>query len=229
MKVIIVDNRRHFLDDINTRVLLNDMPFEIVATLQTPDKLFTAINKFAPDVVAVCDNVIDMDNDWHYEGTAVVGYATSSEGAEYITKAGIPSYGVVANSAHLINLLKGPVPTESRKAKEETAPPARQPKRAEPEPEEHLIDVDAIEAEAERRERENVQTPPERRLDTFDYRNVASDARDQPSAYSESVMTRKRREAMREERARKAVHEDFAHHKKEAIIVTVYAAKGGVG
>lgn len=124
MNIIVVDARNSFLDDINTRILLDDHNVEIVSTLNSAENLHNAISVFRPDIVAISENIVETQRDWSYADAVIVGYAITPDGKELFKKYSLPCYGVIKNTAHLLNLLEGPVPARIRKEeKQEVAPP----------------------------------------------------------------------------------------------------------
>ena len=104
--VIVVDAREDFLADINTRMVLDDeRGLSVLTTLTSAEHLHIALQRYKADIVAVCDNLIDTQEDWSYDNIAVVGYAATPEGALKISAKGLPSYGVVRQVSVLLDKL----------------------------------------------------------------------------------------------------------------------------
>ena len=121
-KIIIVDARESFLADIHTRMVLDDeREIEIVTTLVSTKNLHTAVNRFKADMIAVCDNLADTQQDWKFDGVQVVGYALSAEGETELENRGIPSYGVVGNVAVLLDKLQQGLPQTKKVMPKETS------------------------------------------------------------------------------------------------------------
>lgn len=220
LKVIIVDQRSNFLDDIETRLVVrDDMPFDLVAKLTSPENLFKAINEYKPDLVAVSDNVIEMEDDWEYEDVSVVSYLTSPEGEEIVESAHLPGYGIVKNSNHLINLISGPIPSLKEKKKKE--------KKEEPieeiNPREADVYSEEIEASEETNLLDDMEEVPEESPTPKD--SQKKDGRLNRNEFQERVRSREREER----RVKTQLQEEREEQQNKTTIVTVYAAKGGVG
>lgn len=219
MKVIVVDHRSNFLDDIETRLVLrDDMPFDLVAKLTSPEHLFKAINEYKPDVVAVSDNIIDLEDDWEYEDVNVVAYLTSAEGEAIVENAHLPSYGIVKNSNHLINLISGPIPSLKEKKKKE--------KKEEPIEDINPREADVYSEEVEVTEETNIldeiDEVPDKRLSQS---TPKQEGRLNRNEFQERIRNREREER----RVKTQLQEEKEEQQNKTTIVTVYAAKGGVG
>ena len=67
LKAIVVDTRDYFLSDVVTRQnIADDGLLTIVSTLKGAENLHTAIQQYAPDIVAVCDNIIETQPSWDF-------------------------------------------------------------------------------------------------------------------------------------------------------------------
>ena len=219
MKVIVVDHRSNFLDDIETRLVLrDDMPFDLVAKLTSPEHLFKAINEYKPDVVAVSDNIIDLEDDWEYEDVNVVAYLTSAEGEAIVENAHLPSYGIVKNSNHLINLISGPIPSLKEKKKKE--------KKEEPIEDINPREADVYSEEVEVTEETNILDE----IDEVPDKKPSQSAPKQEGRLNRNEFQERIRNREREERRVKTqLQEEKEEQQNKTTIVTVYAAKGGVG
>ncbi len=225
IKIIVVDARREFLNDLSVRMLLDDdRNIEIVSTLETPDNLHTAINSFAPDVVVVCDNVLDMQEDWHYDGVTIAGYALSEGGKSAFAQKGLGCYGVVHNTIHLLNLLDScAIPTVSKHNKtpqhsSQTYVVEKQQSYSN----KQLLDDCSIQHEhtiksaneqSIQRQEEIMRKPPLRTGNT--------------SGILQQSLLRKKDEESR--KASDKLSNAYYKKKEPAKVITVYSAKGGVG
>lgn len=112
MKVILLDKRNRFRDDIRTRLLIDDeRDVELVTDLGDSNSLSSAISRYQPDVVVVADNVYPERSSWATLNVPVVGYITAQGGEDIFTVDGIPHYPRIANAAHLLDLLEGGIPS----------------------------------------------------------------------------------------------------------------------
>ena len=208
IRVIVVDAREDFLADINTRMILDDeRELTIMTTLASAEHLHIALQRYPADIVAVCENLIDTQEDWFFAGTQVVGYALSPEGIGKFDARNIPSYGVIKKVTNLLDCLERGVP-ERKKPK--AAPP---PVRKEPE-EDAVISQPTAEVEPEP-ERPEPAMPQKATQEPASPRNIRS----QLSRYREATVKEEERRIERE----------FSVPKRNTQVVTVYSAKGGVG
>lgn len=199
--VIVVDVREDFLADINTRMVLDDeRNLSVLTTLTSAEHLHIALQRYKADIVAVCDNLIDTQEDWSYDNIAVVGYAATPEGALKISAKGLPSYGVVRQVSVLLDKLESGVPSVIKK--ETTAKTPEMPERA-------SVTETAVAQQTAEPEIKNVDVSP-----------ANAPARNIRAQLSLS------KEAARETAS---VEQDIHPFKKKTTVVTVYSAKGGVG
>lgn len=202
-RVIVVDAREDFLADINTRMILDDeRELTILTTLASAEHLHIALQRYPADIVAVCENLIDTQEDWSFSGVKVVGYALSADGVGKFNEKGLPCYGVIQKVTILLDRLEKGIPVSVPQAKkivvEETAPADMVSSDDAPQDDARVIEV-----------------PETKMPETAAPRNIRS----QLSMYRETTAKSEERKLERE----------FAAPKRQTKIVTVYSAKGGVG
>ena len=206
-RVIVVDAREDFLTDVNTRMILDDeRDLSIVTTLTSAEHLHVALQRYQADVIAVCENVIDTQEDWDFDGVTVVGYALSPEGNRKFKEKDIPCYGMVRKVTVLLDYLERGVPLrrldgdpEDDKRKicleEESAPLSSTPKP--------------------KREPVAITVSEEKQPEASAVRSIRS----QLSKYREASVKESERILERESSV----------PSRKTTVVTVYSAKGGVG
>lgn len=111
MKIILLDSRDRFRDDIRNRLLIDDdRDVELLTDLADANSLSTAINRYHPDYLVVADNVFVERNAWDAYQVPVVGYVTRQGGVEVFSSSDIPFYRRVDTAAHLLNQLEAGIP-----------------------------------------------------------------------------------------------------------------------
>lgn len=239
MKCIILDERKAFLSDLETRLILDDeRDVEILTTLSSTEKMMTAIKSFRPDIVVVCANLIETQEDWDIGGVDVAAYALDADDEELIERYGVPSYGIIKTSTELLNKIEHGAyksakaqKQEPQKVKSEPQEEPKQNQRKKIQPlYENVDDEDDEEDDSvyQRPKAQPKQSPkktPPMRIETDEDDEDEEEAEEAPvsnkknrSTYDSSLLSSQRRN----DRAAKK-------EKKKANVVTVYAAKGGVG
>ena len=123
MKIILIDKRDRFRDDVRNRLLIDDdRDVELLTDLADSNSLDTAINRYQPEILVVADNVFVERSTWENFGIKVVGYVTRQGGVEVFATSGIPFYRKVDTAAHLLNQLEGGIPKTAEQRAEEKAP-----------------------------------------------------------------------------------------------------------
>lgn len=111
MKIILLDSRDRFRDDIRNRLLIDDdRDVELLTDLADANSLSTAINRYHPDYLVVADNVFVERNAWDAYQVPVVGYVTRQGGVEVFSSSDVPFYRRVDTAAHLLNQLEAGIP-----------------------------------------------------------------------------------------------------------------------
>ena len=248
MRFIVVDARKTFLDDIRTRLLLDDeRNIDVVSELSSADNLHNAINTFKPDVVVISENIVDTQEDWNFEGTTIVGYSLTDSGDAIFAQFGLPSYGIIRNTAHLLNLMEGPLP--ELKSKNISVSPIQEESNTEP--------VVFEKQESETTHEEVVEKPLQQKEEVAPKDSLTSLPHSQPvQPYNEPIAEKqkenqektivssgtasarksqieqlheRKKAVSQEDIAQERLKEDLIQKKKPAKVVTVYSSKGGVG
>ena len=121
MKIILLDKRNRFRDDVRTRLLIDDeRNVELVTDLADSNNLMSAITRYQPELIVVADNVYTERSAWGTCGVPVVGYFTTSLGGDIFDRDNIPHFPQIASASHLLNLLEAGIP--SVKPAQQTAP-----------------------------------------------------------------------------------------------------------
>lgn len=234
MKCIILDERKAFLSDLETRLILDDeRDIELLTTLSSTEKMMTAIKSFRPDIVVVCANLIETQEDWDIGGVNVTAYALDEDDEKLIEKYGVSSYGIIKTSTELLNKIEHNA-LKSVQPKQQEPKTAEQEAKEEPSPRKkiqqfyEIIDNEEDEDEEFPNARKPVQTNQQKKVsavseehverDEKKEERVSSNANVEHTNYDDSILASKRRN-----------NRMVKKEKKKANVVTVYAAKGGVG
>jgi len=215
-KIIITDARESFLADVNTRMILDDeRDINIVTTLSSTEHLHTAIQRFAPDIVAVSENLIDTQADWIYDGVQVVGYALTPAGNKLFAKYGVPSYGVTPQVSQLLDKLEQGIPAVQP---QHNKPPAsgQPPFSLNTEPDDQ---PEAPEAHLVKGTRQPIPLSGEQPAAKGAASNL--NIKNRLGMYRDTEHGRKQMLDL--------LDEVFPKQQKHTSVVTVYSAKGGVG
>ena len=229
IKVVVIDGRRNFLDDLSARMIIeDDLDLDIVSAITSPENLYQVINTYQPDLVAVCENVLDMEDDWHYDGTSVVTYALDLEGQKRCKQIGLPCYGIVTSTSHLLQLLH-------------TVPDTK-PETINHDKEEVVMETQVLIEEGEAQEEESealykndeevkqekaaftASLPMTAELNMPMYKEPPQESK-KKSPFREKIENRQREEKKPHTEPNQIMQEA----KEKTTVVTVYAAKGGVG
>lgn len=199
-RAIIADAREDFLADINTRMILDDeRDLTVVTTLASAEHLHIALQRYPADIVAVCENLIDTQEDWAFSGVITVGYALTAEGVKKFKERGIPSYGIVQRVSVLLDFLERGAPEKKLPSETISEPFIIQPKEEKTE----VFD------QKENTETDGMLSEP------IAPRNI----RTQLSKYRETAA----------EAEKRGIERELSVPKRRTTVVTVYSAKGGVG
>lgn len=235
MKVIVIDKRDSFLQDLNIRMLIDDRNVEVVETATDLDNLSNLVYKCAPEVIAIADNAFSAEKDWVNTGYITVGYATTKSSNVDFEAYGIASLGYIKTTEHLLNILELPLPSAEKKntkdipigKKNENIPQTPMKKS------EYSHDSDTITEKkgtspapqsVERHDRTNIYSPPkEPQYISSSEKSQQTSTPTVKSRLSQATATRNY------EDARSILSKNLEEKKKKAKVVTVYAAKGGVG
>ena len=213
-RIIVADARDGFLSDINMRIVLDDeRDIEIVTTLTSTEHLHIAVQRFHPDVIAVCENLLDTQEDWNFDSVQVIGYALSPEGKAAILKQGLPCYGVVRQVSWLLEQMeRGRPEMPALDIPAETFPKPTVEERSS-----KASDIPPV-AQEEKTEEQNEQKPV---LSSRQSSEPSHSIRSKLSLYKDNERSKRL--------AEKLVGRDIYGGEKKPKIVTLYSAKGGVG
>lgn len=254
MRIILLDNRNRFRDDIRNRLLIDDdRDIVLLTDLGDSSSIETAIKRYQPDAVVVADNVFVERSTWKEYGVPVVGYVTKMDDAEVFTSSGIPFYGHIDTAAHLLNQLEAGIPkaeqrTNSGKAKENPH------ERAWGATVNHPVDDDNEDIPLSKQQwarndshqrndhpsysNENLPTYPSEHRQEASSMPIYKESREEsdniryasvPDEQSVKERMDANRRRMNEESATDAVLRDIMQKQKKTQTIAVYSAKGGVG
>ena len=202
-KVKIADAREDFLADINTRMILDDeRDLTVLTTLASAEHLHIALQRYPADIVAVCENLIDTQEEWAFSGVKIVGYALTPEGDAKFSEKGIPTYGVIRKVSVLLDRLEKGVPEVKQKKVQPVVPQ-----------ENHFVKM---------QDKEREKIPLEVNAEAAVSAEVTAAPRD-----IRSQLSKYRETAVNAEKSR--IEREFSVPKRKTTVVTVYSAKGGVG
>lgn len=120
MRIILLDNRNRFRDDIRNRLLIDDdRDIVLLTDLGDSSSIETAIKRYQPDAVVVADNVFVERSTWKEYDVPVVGYVTKMGGTDTFISSCIPFYDHVDTAAHLLNQLEAGLPKAEQMPKTE--------------------------------------------------------------------------------------------------------------
>lgn len=256
MRIILLDNRNRFRDDIRNRLLIDDDRDVVLLTdLADSASLETAVKRYQPDAIVVADNVFTERSAWKEFGVPVVGYVTKLGGTEVFASSGVPFYSRIDTAAHLLNQLEGGFPKaeqmktakEGRESTRENVWSASANRPADEEDEQTPIqrrtwaqpDMPSFDSDETYKSANFPTYPSNNRPDPAPaYRNedanpgMADDyIRYAPETEKMSVKERMdaNRKRYNEEHASASVLQDIMQKQKKTQTIAVYSAKGGVG
>lgn len=236
MKVIVCDKRTNFLDDINLALFIDQRNVEVADTTTNADNIFNLINAHYPDAVIVADNIFFERENWSFNLCKTVGYTTSKSAPDIFAEVDIPCLGYIRTSEHLLNLLECPLPEINEAKVPETqthvsSPVTRNRGSALPQFEDVEVPVreqaaaptsvvkgEPVTSSSVDDKQEPVQEKPA-------YRGKTEGSATTPTV--KEIFAEK--QAERKANAANAVIDTEIGSKKKTEVITVYAAKGGVG
>lgn len=114
-KIAIVDSRRGFINDISTRILLNEgkYAFDITELISSPSEIDKIIEQNQVDEICISEDIAYTRSDWNVVGPKITAYASSMNGVNELTKKGISCYGVAKTAGVLLDHLEKNTPTQS--------------------------------------------------------------------------------------------------------------------
>ena len=112
MKIIILDRRESFLNDIQTRLLLDERDIELVGQSTTSANIIGLVQDNKPDILLIADNIVEEQSDWNFPNCKTIGYITRKNENNPFKAQNVPFYNYVSNSASLLNNLQLGMPDE---------------------------------------------------------------------------------------------------------------------
>lgn len=206
MRFILFDNRNAFRSNMRLRLMIDDdRSVEMLTDLPSSMDLLNVIKSFDPDTIVVADNVFIEQHDWNLQGITVIGYRTSASNENCFEGTGIPYYDVIGDSTELLDAL------------ENGAPAAAKPKAAPVQPVTPVTE-DTTHTVVNTTHTVAPTAPAEQELP-------------EPVQQEERPLAKERLQEIKAEKAAavKSRIEQKMEEKKKASIISVYAAKGGVG
>lgn len=271
-KVIICDSDRKFLQDVQTKLMLEDYPFRAETVADLPS-VYETMGKVSEALVVLAGNVVSRDDfdKKRLSGREVYCYAANGTDIDAIKASGLPFMGVMKSSDKLLeaigmpqisaNILAEEKPKQQTKALEPVASIPEEPKEAEkdlPEkkPEAPMAPIQEAVAPSFQipvnMSNEQMMALLQQMMAQFQTPNAAP-AKPYPSASNPetgitdlaeevaesfeeesgaSKISKKMKRRLEEEAERRLAEEMLNAEKpsdKKTVVVSVYAAKGGVG
>ena len=271
-KVIICDSDRKFLQDVQTKLMLEDYPFRAETVADLPS-VYETMGKVSEALVVLAGNVVSRDDfdKKRLSGREVYSYAANGTDIDAIKASGLPFMGVMKSSDKLLeaigmpqisaNILAEEKPKQQTKALEPVASIPEEPKEAEkvlPEkkPEAPMAPIQEAVAPSFQipvnMSNEQMMALLQQMMAQFQTPNAAP-AKPYPSASNPetgitdlaeevaesfeeesgaSKISKKMKRRLEEEAERRLAEEMLNAEKpsdKKTVVVSVYAAKGGVG
>ncbi|MBQ3569387.1 MAG: P-loop NTPase [Methanocorpusculum sp.] len=139
MRNVILGEKRHaFRNDISTALMLDSYPLN-VALAKDFEELLVAADRQKDALLIISDSMLEDFDSARVSGRTVYSYASTPDGIRSFQEAGIPCMGLIKTSSKLLSALTAPsITTMSNSRRQETPPaasPVPQPQMKEPEPE----------------------------------------------------------------------------------------------
>jgi len=231
-KVILIDKRENFASDISTHLMIEDRNIILLGYSSKSTDVSQLVYDNEPDILLIADNVLPERDDWYFPTCKTVGY-TTNRSEDVFAERGILSLGYIRSSEHLLNLLEGELPELPDKPVNKTKV-------------EEINDFDdeltdyskpIQKCPTQQTQKPVYQYGPEviekSPIETLPYKQNPNAATVQHKIYADNMKTRLN--AMAEEKqlhaAQSRLQADLekARKTRKTKVVTVYAAKGGVG
>lgn len=230
MRIIIFDTRENFISDIQLQMMIGDWNNEILEVSSSPEDVMGLIANNNPELVVVADNAAFGHNDWNFATCKTVGYLTSKNTPNPFKDMNVSVLGVVRSSEHLLNLLENPSVISFEQTVNIPVKPV----------EENIISTPKIENKTIHKNPvyQSDYNNPLNKDNNFTEKETldeASSSQNSPSVNpSKNNITVKEKlnnaSLIREqEEAQAHIKRNLESKKKKPKVVTVYAAKGGVG
>ena len=210
-QIVIIDPRAAFLQDLNTRIMLEEYDF-IADTAPALENAFSFIKNDGSTVAVVCDLALDETATTFKTrlpaGTQVYGYCTAAEGRFKFSELSIPCVGIINKSSALLGILEQDPPPVLENV---TTPKKEVPQQPQSAPIQQRQEVHQVvppptppPVPVQKTGAEKLTETATQRLNEQADRGIEQDVRD-----------------------------NILHHRmktqRKTKVITVYAAKGGVG
>lgn len=238
-KVIVIDARPSFTSDLETRLLLDDdRTIRLESTLNNTTNLHTAVEQFHPDILCVCENVLDTVPTWDYKDVSVYGYAITPEGAALFAAKRIPCLGKLRSTTDLLDALE-----DDTFVKEEpilpVVPPSFAKEESVLEPVQRSVPVQedisfrketaSSRGSYDEEVRPATVSPPVCQPVQIPPDNQHNKSAKDDDFYALSVKERLELSRAKGKSPQKTESEEYLPKKKKTQVITVYSAKGGIG
>lgn len=219
MRIILLDKRDMFLADIQTTLMLDDWNTILVGQSTNADSVEKLVERGNIDAIAISDEILMDRAEWIFPNVAVVGYVTTRNGAEAFKQRNIPYYEeIVLNTETLLTQLENGLPANvftqpTEKVEEKIVPKVEPVIEVKPEP----VYMETKEPLTKAPEAETTPIPQKREEPASPVQNTEAKGSLRDRLINTSVLKAPEEVSVVEDK------------KRETEIVTVYAAKGGVG
>lgn len=213
MNIIVLDKRELFLADMQTTLIVNDWTVDLVGQSTNAGSVEGLLQKNQVDALVISDEIVGDRENWIFENISVVGYLTKERGANAFDKRGIPYFDTVVTTTYdLLELLEQGLP---KKASVQQAP--KEVVVETPPIVEAPIEDTIIETEPE----VVIPAPVSKKsLSADSIKNAPKETVNKGSLKDRLVSKAAKMEKEIEVEEEK---------RRETQLITVYAAKGGVG
>lgn len=103
--ILLVDTNYTFTADVESRLILNEIPDLQIVALNNVDDVFRIVQNVQPDKVLLNAAVLEMYPDWNLT-IPVISYARNTDGLALAAKHNIPCYGVVNTPETLLTAIE---------------------------------------------------------------------------------------------------------------------------
>ena len=168
--ILLVDTNYTFTADVESRLILNEIPDLQIVALNNVDDVFRIVQNVQPDKVLLNAAVLEMYPDWNLT-IPVISYARNTESLALAAKYNIPCYGVVNTPETLLTAIENNsfVTIQKEQPKPQKAPetvkkpePVKKMKQTFPQEEEFSFDDDPPETVKGPEYRRETQIVPEK-------------------------------------------------------------------
>lgn len=252
--IAIIDTRQNFINDISTRIILNEGEYNFEVTEYTTDlsAVDTLINDNKVDEICISENVADTREDWDIVGPKITSYAVSLENVNMLLNKGLLCYGVVSKAGDLFDLIEKNKPASMKQIaangkaketdkiqKEDTSEidallfGSDSTKNTAGDEKNNLVGEQAashkdyIEKDTEMQKKSSIESGKNNDEEDLDkYLFGGSTSKPTTKSLREKM---DREEELERERSYANIDAKMRKKRKKAHVITTYSAKGGVG